>query len=100
MKQNVKDVVRQQRLVEIESNMNQRIEQLNEEGYTVEFGYIGKRTTYALLIRGTEEIVGYTYIQGSLENKNDLIGRSKALAQASARKDMGVSNSTENQISQ
>lgn len=90
-KQNVREVVRQQRLAEIENNLNSKIEQLKAEGYDVQFGTIGNRTTYAMIYRGDEEIVGYTYIQGSLENKSELIGRSKALTQALARKDMVVS---------
>ena len=90
-KQNVREVVRQQRLAEIENNLNSKIEQLKAEGYDVQFGTIGNRTTYAMIYRGDEEIVGYTYIQGSLENKSELIGRSKALTQALARKDMVIS---------
>jgi len=90
-KQNVREVVRQQRLAEIENNLNSKIEQLKSEGYDVQFGTIGNRTTYAMIYRGDEEIVGYTYIQGSLENKSELIGRSKALTQALARKDMVIS---------
>lgn len=85
---NVRDMIRKNRMAEIEETLNNKIAELNSEGYEVEFGSIGQRTTYALIHKGDEEIVGYTYIQGSLENKNELIGKNKALAQALARKDM------------
>lgn len=85
---NVREAIRKNRMAEIEESLNSKISNLESEGFKVEFGSIGQRTTYALLQRGTEEIVGYTYISGSLDNKNDLIGRDKALAQALARKDM------------
>lgn len=85
---NVREMIRKNRMAEIEESLKSKISELESAGYTVEFGSIGNRTTYALLQKGTEEIVGYTYISGSLENKNELIGKDKALAQALARKDM------------
>lgn len=84
----IRENVRSQRRLELEQSLNAQINNLNAEGYDVSFGYIGNRTTYALLVRGDEEIVGYTYIRGDLKYKNDIVGKSKALTQAIARKNI------------
>lgn len=85
---NVREMIQKNRMSEIEKGINSKMNELKAEGYDVEFGTIGQRTTYAMIHRGDEEIVGYTYIQGDLKNKNELIGKNRALAQAIARKDM------------
>lgn len=84
----LRDTVKSQRQQELENSLQSQINNLTAEGYDVSFGYIGNRTTYALLTRGTEEVVGYTYIRGDLKYKNDTVGRSRALTQAIARKNV------------
>ena len=91
----ITETVKSKRTVDIENNLNNAVKDLESEGYEVTFGEIGKRTTYALLVRGDEEVVGYTYIRGSLAYKNDLIGKYRALTQAIARKQIIVDLKTE-----
>jgi hypothetical protein len=56
-------------------------------GYSISFGTIGRRTTYALLVREDgQEVVGYTYMRGPMEQYNELLGQYKALSQAEARR--------------
>lgn len=86
--QTIRENVRSQRRLELEQSLQAQIDNLNAEGYEVSFGYIGNRTTYALLVRGDEEVVGYTYIRGDLRFKNEIVGKSKALTQAIARKNI------------
>ena len=73
-----------------ESSTLERIEKLEsslkEEGYEISFGNIGLKSTYCLLSKGDDEIVGYTFIK-NLKYKNNNIGTLKALQQAIARKD-------------
>lgn len=86
--QTIRENVRSQRRLELEQSLQAQIDNLSAEGYEVSFGYIGNRTTYALLVRGDEEVVGYTYIRGDLRFKNEIVGKSKALTQAIARKNI------------
>lgn len=83
----IKEYVVESRNKEVETTMIQLIEELNSEGYTVEFGKIGKRTTYALLFTKDheEEIVGYTFLK-DLNFYKENVGKLKALQQALARK--------------
>lgn len=62
-------------------------ESIESEGYTIEFGHIGKKTTYCLLSKGDEEILGYTFIR-NLKYSNELVGKIKAIQQAIARKEI------------
>ena len=84
----VRNTMRLNREKETLRSLEEMVAKLNEEGYEVEFGEIGKRTTYALLQKSDEEdteIVGYTYIK-DLKYKIDIVGKMKALQQALARK--------------
>lgn len=81
----IRSTVKRNRNQETTEAINKIIDDLTNEGYEVEFGSIGKRTTYAMIYRGDEEIVGYTFIK-NLAYKNELVGRLKALQQAIARK--------------
>lgn len=77
---------------EVQSSISQLTTQLNSEGYTVEFGNIGIRTTYALIYTKDheEEIVGYTFVKDMRYYKEN-VGKLKALQQAIARKDINNS---------
>lgn len=69
----------------------QRIEDLSKSmtdlGYDIEFGHIGKKTTYCMLTKGDEEIVGYTFIRNT-RYSNENVGKLKSLQQAIARKEI------------
>lgn len=63
-----------------------KVIQLCADGYQVEFGTIGLRTTYCFIHKGDMEIVGYTYIRGDLSKKRYVLGQYKSLMQAINRK--------------
>lgn len=81
--------VRESKNQETMSTLRDIISQLNYEGYAVEFGTIGSRTTYALLTNPEKdvEIVGYTFIK-NMKYYNEATGKLKALQQAVARKEL------------
>ena len=79
--------LKKRREIEMQDNLNNAIDQIMSEGYDVRFGEIGTKTTYALLTKGDEEIVGYTFIRDS-RYKNETIGRYNALQQALTRKSL------------
>lgn len=68
-----------------------RIDNLTKDmralGYEITFGHIGKKTTYCMMVKGDEEIVGYTFIR-NLKYLNENVGMLKALQQAIARKEV------------
>ena len=74
-----------------EKDTIQRIEELSKSvtdlGYEIEFGHIGKKTTYCMLTKDDEEIVGYTFIRNT-KYSNENVGKLKALQQAIARKEI------------
>lgn len=63
-----------------------KVNQLRADGYQVEFGTIGVRTTYCFIHKDDIEIVGYTYIRGDLSKKRYVLGQYKSLMQAVNRK--------------
>lgn len=63
-----------------------KVNHLRADGYHVEFGTIGVRTTYCFIYKGDMEIVGYTYIRGDLSKKRYVLGQYKSLMQAINRK--------------
>ena len=79
---------REQRSRELQDSLDKMLAHLSDEGYTVSFGSIGLRTTWALLTKGSVEIVGYTYIRGDLSLKSELIGKYRSLTQALSRKSL------------
>lgn len=85
----IKKYIRESRSQEVSALLESLIEDLQAEGYTVEFGRIGERTNYALLYTEghKKEIVGYTFIQ-NMEYYRENVGKLKALQQAIARKEM------------
>lgn len=83
----VRERVRVNREVEITTQVKELEEVLNKDGWSLTYGTIGKRTTYLLLTRDEEEIVGYTFVR-DLKYHNENVGRLKALQQAIARKDL------------
>lgn len=84
----VKEYIRVSRDQDISNSLEESIKLLENEGYKVEFGQIGKKTTYALVYRDEDntEYVGYTFIR-NLKYYNPQIGRLRALNQAIARKE-------------
>lgn len=67
--------------------LNDRVKVLSDQGWNVEFGTIGKHTTWCLLEKNGHEIIGYTYVE-KLETFNPELGKSRALTQALARKSL------------
>lgn len=62
--------------------------EMTDQGYSIQFGNIGKKTTYCLLTKDPdEEIVGYTFVKDS-KYLNVNVGKLKSLQQAIARKDL------------
>lgn len=84
-KVSVRETLRQSREREILEQLESLTKSMEAEGFSITFGEIGQRTTYALMTRGDEEVVGYTFIR-DLHYKNPIIGKLKALNQAIARK--------------
>lgn len=89
MSTTISDSVVKNRVNDVRGTLESHIKSLESEGYSVTFGEIGNRTTWALLSKedGTE-ITGYTYIRGDLSKKNETTGKYRALLQAMARKSM------------
>lgn len=85
----IKNYLRDSRKQEVEESTKALIADLAKEGYSVEFGHIGQRTTYALLYNEdhSSEIVGYTFIKDMKFYKEN-VGKLKALQQAIARKNV------------
>ena len=85
----IKSHLRESKNQEVLTSINDIVSNLNHEGFTVEFGNIGSRTTYALLTNPEKdiEIVGYTFIK-DMKYYNENTGKLKALQQAIARKEM------------
>lgn len=85
----IKTFIKESRDQEIETTINNTIEDLAQEGLSVEFGKIGNRTTYALIHDESHdiEILGYTFIKDMKYYKENL-GKLKALQQAMARKEL------------
>lgn len=83
----IRNVVRINREKEIVDQVAELESLLSKENWVITYGTIGKRTTYVLLARDDEEIVGYTFIR-NLEFYNKDVGKLKALQQAIARKEL------------
>lgn len=88
----VKDIIMSNRRREIASQIKEMEEGLTNTGWELTYGTIGKRTTYLLLTRGEEEVVGYTFVRDLSSHDEDL-GKLKALQQAVARKELTVERS-------
>lgn len=84
---NINNYLRESRGQEVNKMLDQYIQDLADEGLSVEFGKIGIRTTYALIHDASHdrEIVGYTFLKDVSYYKED-VGKLKALQQALARK--------------
>lgn len=83
----IKNYLRESREKEVETLIDNIINDLKKEGLSVEFGKIGIRTTYALIHNedNSIEIVGYTFLKDMRFYKEN-VGKMKALQQALARK--------------
>ena len=83
----IKNYLRESREKEVETLTDNIINNLKNEGLSVEFGKIGIRTTYALIHNedNSIEIVGYTFLKDMRFYKEN-VGTMKALQQALARK--------------
>lgn len=82
----IRNIIRKTREEEVKSKIEDLERNLSVEGYLVEFGKIGKKTTYALIYNEDHSIeyVGYTFIK-NLGYYNENTGKLKALQQAIAR---------------
>lgn len=83
----IKNYIRESRNQEVDTLLDSAIQELQEEGLSVEFGKIGVRTTYALIYDENHdvEVVGYTFLKDMKYYKEN-VGKLKALQQALARK--------------
>jgi len=88
----IKNYIRESRNQEVDNLLNNILTSLEEEGLSVEFGKIGKRTTYALIhdASNDKEILGYTFLKDMTFYKEN-VGKLKALQQAMARKKLSDS---------
>ena len=84
---NMRDAVREESKRDLNLVLEEKLNLLKSEGYDVEFGQVGKRTTYAMIFNGDEEYVGWSYLR-KLEYFKEVVGKLKALQQASVRKVM------------
>lgn len=96
MNQNIRTKIRESREKDTNAQIENLLAELRQEGYTVTFGTIGEKTTYAFLQNGEEEIVGYTFIK-DLRYKNESVGKLKALQQAVTRKSLLNQEAQQNQ---
>ena len=97
MRQEIRNKLKERRENEFNEQLNKMISDITAEGYQIQFGEIGNKTTYALLTKDGEEILGYTFIK-DLKYKNEVIGKYKALQQAVTRK--SVLENSEKEISE
>lgn len=83
----IRTEVKNSKSMEVDNILSDKIQEVDDLGYNVEFGKIGTHTSYALLIhRETgEEIVGYTFLR-DMRYYRENVGKLKALQQAIARK--------------
>lgn len=88
MKKAVREYVKNNRDNEVSNILKESINSLREEGYEIEFGRIGEKTTYALIYTPDheQEYVGYTYVRDT-RYYNENTGKLKALNQALARRE-------------
>lgn len=84
----MRDTIREQRTRDTENQLRELTERIESEGYAIEYGNIGMKTTYCLLSKADgEEVVGYTFIR-DINYKNELVGKLKSLQQAVTRKEL------------
>ena len=77
--------LKQRRDEENQKHLNHLMQEVKSEGYEIQFGEIGKKTTYCLLTKEDEEILGYTFIQ-DIQYKDPVVGQLKSLQEAVVRK--------------
>lgn len=84
--------IKNSRSQEIQATIDSILDTLHSEGFEVEIGNIGARTTYALIHTEDHSIeyLGYTFIK-DMKYFNPTTGKLKALQQAIARKEIAES---------
>lgn len=84
----IRERIRKNRTEEVQSQIDELINGLHIQGFCVEFGNIGTKTTYAMIYTPDHEVeyVGYTFIR-NMKYYNENTGKLKALNQAIARKE-------------
>lgn len=84
---NIREIIRENRSEEVKKSISDILQSLESEGFLVEFGSIGKKTTYAMIYTEDHEIeyTGYTFIR-NLKRYDENTGKLKALEQALARR--------------
>lgn len=80
------DYLRETKTQETNTLLEDNIAEVHAQGFEIEFGHIGQKTTYAMIYNEDHsiEIVGYTFIKDTrfyIEN----VGKLRALQQARAR---------------
>lgn len=83
----IRTEVTNSKTMEVDNILADKIQEIHDMGYSVEFGKIGTHTTYALLVHQEtgEEIVGYTFLR-DMKYYRENVGKLKAVQQAIARK--------------
>lgn len=83
----IRTEIKNSKSLEVDTMLATKIQEVEDLGYSVEFGQIGTHTTYALLVNKESggEIVGYTFIK-EMKYYRENVGKLKALQQAIARK--------------
>lgn len=98
MKDTIKNAVREESKQDLEQILSEKVQSLNNEGYSVSFGRVGSRTTYALIVaEPEEEYVGWSYVK-NIEYYKPIVGQLKALQQAVARMKSIKSKSEDKEI--
>lgn len=84
-----RELINQKKDQEIDAALKSKVAELVSQGYLVEFGNIGSRTTYALIYNESKdyEVVGYTFLKDKSRHRES-VGKLKALQQAIARQEL------------
>ena len=82
-----RDAVRMNKEIDTLNQISELEAGLKSEGWELVYGTIGKRTTYLLISKEDEEVVGYTFIK-NLQYNNPNVGKLKAIQQVIARRDL------------
>lgn len=84
----IRNIVKKNREEEVLREIDSTVRELEKQGFLVEFGKIGKKTTYCLIYNEVNDVeyLGYTFIV-NMKYYNENVGKLKALHQAIARKE-------------
>lgn len=77
--------IKQKREQEVLDSLAKLTAEVEAEGYAIEYGVLGTKTTYCLLTKDDDEVVGYTFVK-NVKMKNENVGKLRSLQQAITRK--------------